>query len=100
MATKKTTAESELDFAMPDGFQPPEGAAPGESFDSVASFTWNKDDDTLCLTAIGGVPISEASAQKEDAAEGESPTAAPKSFKDAIMSGVSPAAAGAGGMRQ
>ena len=71
---------------MPDGFQPPEGATPGETFDSVATFSWGADDDMLTLTAIGGVPISPASAKEEDDAEAEAPATGPNtSFKDAMM---------------
>ena len=72
---------------MPEGFQPPEGAAPGESFDSVATFSWNPDEDTLCLTAIGGVSVTPAT--KEDAAEAKAPaTDSNSSFKDAMMNSL------------
>ena len=88
--TTSSDASGELDFPMPDGFQPPEGAAPGETFDQVATFSWGADDDTLTLTAIGGVPIPASSAAEEDDAEAAAPapTNSNSSFKDAMMSSL------------
>lgn len=78
---------------MPEGFQPPEGAAPGETFDIVATFEWDEENDNLCLKAIGGIPIP--TDEKDDkAGEEKAPAAAPASFKDAVMGGMG----GGGGM--
>lgn len=73
----------DLDFTMPEGFTPPEGAIPGETFDIVATFEWDEENDNLCLKAVGGVPLPEA---KEEKTEDEAPTEG--SFKDAVMGGM------------
>jgi len=47
-----------LSFPVPEGFEPPEGAAPGAKFDVLASVTMSEDGMTLTLESIDGIAIT------------------------------------------
>lgn len=41
-----------VEFSAPDGFRPPEGTQPTDTFEAMATFQYKKDG-RLCLVAIG-----------------------------------------------
>lgn len=61
--------KSEVKFAAPDGFAPPEDTEPGKSFEVLATVK-QTEDGTLELEALDGVPVGgEESAGEPDTSE-------------------------------
>lgn len=65
MKNTDTKEAKPFEFEMPEGLTVPEGAVPGEEFEMVASFEWEEDGKTLCLKAIGGIPVGPAGDEPE-----------------------------------
>jgi len=85
--SKKSKA---LDFAIPTGFTPPEGSAPGDSFEAVATFYLGKDG-SLCLKAVDGIPLSNEKEDDDKEAEVFQEKSAPEagmSFQQAVQEGM------------
>lgn len=48
-----------LSFAIPDGWELPPDAKPGQPFQGVGTFILNKDGKTVGFTEIDGTPLAE-----------------------------------------
>lgn len=70
-------------FDVPAGFEPPEGNAPGDTFEVLATVEWGEDGTTMTVTAVDGIPISGGEPAAEDAAPVED-----ASFLDAVSAGM------------
>ena len=61
-----------MKIALPDGYQPPDNAQPGEPFEVVATVV-QTEDGTFDLTAIDGQEVTEDETDEEPAEGEESP---------------------------
>lgn len=69
---KKASEKTDyLEFDIPEGLEVPEGVAPGDEFEMVATFEWEEDGGKLCLKAVGGIPVGD---DKKEAGEDEDAT--------------------------
>ena len=60
-------SESEVEFPVPKGYNPPPASRKGEEFHAVASFRIDEDEpDMITLTKIEGVPVSTEAPDKDE----------------------------------
>jgi hypothetical protein len=48
-----------ITFPTPEGFEPPDGSAPGDSFEVLATVSLSEDGMTLTLDSVDGLAIGE-----------------------------------------
>lgn len=61
--------KNSIEFDPPEGYEPPEGAELDKDFDAIATFLV-KPDGTMCLKAIGGLPVYRSQAPEKSVGEG------------------------------
>lgn len=71
-------------FNVPEGFEAPEGNAPGDTFEVLATVEWGEDGTTMTVTAVDGIPISGG----EPAEDADAAPAEDASFLDAVSAGM------------
>jgi len=74
--------KNKASFSVPEGFTPPEGTAPGDTFEVLATVEWSEDGGSMTVTAVEGVPLSAEKAPEAEAAPAESTE--PAGFADTI----------------
>lgn len=79
---KKNYEDSNLDFAIPDGFDVPDGVKPGDDFQALGTFKI-KDDSTMCLVAVDGEQVKVPERKPEPP-----PPAPPATMQEAIKKGM------------
>ncbi len=62
--SSENETEENIDFPMPEGFEPPKGTKPGQEFEALATLKIDEDGD-LCLLKIDGADVKPESEENE-----------------------------------